>query len=508
MEDKHFHIDNWLRDAAAHQAGKPAGDAVKQKAWAQLRGRMDRGPFWQRYGWLPDVLILVTMGVFIWWSNGVAQDGTPNRLEQHAVETIGSERGVQQDDGALASDDLPIDIQTEENAASVKTGGSLKDDDIVSAKPKEKVLADWVDKKKENDTTREAASADWVVDNGTTREASANWVDKKKENGTTRAAAPDWVTDNGTVRKAVSADLVTKKKNNGTTRETASADLKENVTSHKTASQDREGDHANETPIGIQPENIAPQNTHTDEADIHAVFIPILPIDDHLSHPTPRIIRPGSGSPEGKNGFSFALALPLPLNGIYGVHPSIAYNLHVSGRWSIRSHASVLYLRSNNANYTHAITKPNVDSIIQPGAPYMRDSIVSTHHIVAQLFGSLGITGVYQHHKVSISAGIAYYHYLYSARGKVTDSTQYHEFTTDVREFQREPFNAAKLSGSRNLQLQLGTGYMLTPNLQAGLQYTMPVFKSKAQKGLAAGSGSAPGITRLELQVRWFLRKK
>lgn len=463
MEENKFNIEDWLREAAEQQAPGPAGDAVKQQAWQQLHAQLETGvPFFQRWGWVLDAVVLVSLvTAFVW--HGSAYKGT-----------------IAASDGMVKEQDI-----------AVADKEAMKDQHMRPVNDEVLKDADDIEMVKDSGNNVREYQQIHVPDDGIAKKNNTNSEDDE----TTKKTFRD---DKALVKKknkSVANDNTSIKEDIVQRESSESIDSIRKAGTHQTIKNNVRQDDLGEI-----------QKTPFSTVPILPYYVSHTP-DDALSASTndhniscKQVIKQ-----ENLNAFSLRIAAPLPVNGAYGLRPAVEYNYQLSQKLLLRPFIGALYIRDGGTTYTHNVLKPRVDTIPWPGTPYIIDSLQTTNKVTALLYGTAGIQASYRYNKLEVSIGVAYYHLL-AASSKMTDSTSRSTLTLGAPPtYQRDPFRKNRLPGGRNVQLQFGVGYMILPRLQTGLQYNTALFKSAGQKGLKDGAPAAPGTSSLEVHIRWFL---
>lgn len=209
-----------------------------------------------------------------------------------------------------------------------------------------------------------------------------------------------------------------------------------------------------------------------------------------------------TGHPESR--WALQAGLLSPLNSAVGIRAGILYRYPFGSGWYLLPQIGASYLTGYNRQFTHvSISKHQKDSSTGSAQDDFEIDTVTTPYTLKRAFaGSLGINLGYQMNRLAVSAGLAYSMAVPSGRqdtavrrtGIVRDSSGI--------SYTGASFSAGKLPANQQLSFNVDLSWYVLPRLQAGVNYRVAIWNSKAAKEFRAPLQKLQDNSMLELYIR------
>jgi hypothetical protein len=509
MDDKHLHIDEWLKKAAAQDpAPEDTGMELKQQAWSRMAALLEEEDgkpqprlFRFRLNWAAILISFVTLSA----------------VAAVTVFLIHRQQSAKQPSAPPPGTTALPGHHTHKQSAANDTPYTYIQEQTQPAPADTLTMA--------GSTAGAAGKRAAETANSAGPRNNANYANNANNAaGGTNAAAPAPASSN--IPRPLSAEdrKAAKTKGPGTGNKRLTPTLPRNKQQralpdnkvNKAASSGREDDNEplayDRTSTGIRhPENAnlikAPEETA-------AVLYP-LPTHNVFALQLPSLSSASRSQRVGAytgRGLSMAVAdsrwalqagLLSSLNSAFGARLGVLYVYHLNDNWYLQPQLSVSYMRGYDKAFTHlSRNQRRVDSL--SGNFYDLDSITTPYTLKSTIAGAAGINAGYHKNRINISTGLVYSYARASGNRDssrtrtlpVNDSLGVHQ------PFSNPAFSTGSLPGMHQLNWNIDFSYYLLPRLQLGINYRVMLLRSQGDKGFQVPIQRIQDNSQLELYIR------
>jgi len=567
MDDKHSHIEDWLKAAAA-QDPAPEGADLKRQAWSKMAALLDEEnagkpqPRLFRFRLnraailIPFIATAAVFAATLWvvphFSKKTTPAGKPASTKEHPHKNRQTQEetlnNIPADSPFINSSNstpqpMPVDSMGSvagATAGTAETGGVPSQ--IAPALP----LAPG-ENKRGNTIDNGAATGDKTnntkVAGGTTAHSATG------STGSPLIGRTNAVINNKAGGNAYNANALTGRNNEGNNNNKASRNIpvdenmaggkkKANLISaaNKKNSKALPHNKVNKTVIAgtaNDNEQLVNEQTPTDKRpslsksgdagtaalfpvrtrNVFALQLPSLSEDSRSAHVPASASGGGGGLSLGMSDSRWGLQLGVlsPLSSALGLRVGVLYILPLGNNWFLQPQLSASYLTGYDKPFTHiAISKQHSDTSGGGSQDDYDVDTTSTPYTFKRAFaGSAGINVGYHRNKLAVSTGIVYS--MASASGK-QDSARVRSGvirdTTGAAPFTDPSFSPGRLPGKNQLSWNFDLSWYVTPRLQAGFNYRVELWRSAGDKGFQAPLQRIQDNSLLELYIRIPIGKK
>lgn len=548
MDDKHSHIEDWLRKAAAQQAApEDTGGELKRQSWSKMAALLDEddagqpAPRVSRFRFnraailIPFIATVVVFAATMWvapyFSKKTAPAGKSSNVKEHphqknrrTLEAPVNNNGIPNDTALININNstpqaIPADSITgfEGTMAETPKAGGVPSQIEPALPLVENKGASNTKPAGAGDKTNSTNAAGTDNSHSTTGNANSTVIGRTnvKANAVDKAA--------GNTNKPLGANNkpspagAKEKKDNVTPSLSAAASASTASDKHK---KDLPHNKVNKTAIpGIANDNerVANEQTVRDKRfsslypvctrNVFALQLPSLS-DGSREARVPLSASGSRGLSLGASESRWGLQLGLlsPLSSALGVRVGVLYIYPLGNNWFLQPQLSASYLTGYDKAFTHvAISKQHSDTS-GGGAldRYDVDTTRTPYTFKRAFAGSAGINVGYHRNKLAVSTGLVYS--MAMASGKKDSSSirsgVVRDTTDSPVQFTDPAFSPGRLPGKNQLSWNVDLSWYVTPRLQAGFNYRVVLWRSAGDKGFQAPLQRIQDNSLLELYIR------
>ncbi|WP_298735207.1 hypothetical protein [uncultured Chitinophaga sp.] len=201
-----------------------------------------------------------------------------------------------------------------------------------------------------------------------------------------------------------------------------------------------------------------------------------------------------------------------PLSSALGLRVGVLYIYPLGNNWFLQPQLSASYITGYNKVFSHvAVSKYRIDTTgggIQDR--YNVDTTRTPYTFRRAFAGSAGINVGYHRNKLAVSSGLVYS--MAAASGTKDSATVSSRIIRDTTlnpgSFTDPAFSPGRLPGRNQLSWNLDLSWYVSPRLQAGFNYRVVLWRSAGDKGFQAPLQRIQDNSLLELYIRIPIGKK
>lgn len=560
MDDKHSHIEDWLKAAA--QSPAPEGGELKRQAWSKMAALLDEEDaakpqprlFRIRLNWaailIPFIATAAVFAATVWvaphFSKKTTSAGKSSNTKEHHPH---KNRQTQE---TLNDNSILIDTVAGATAGTPESGGIPSQ--IAPALP----LAETKRGSTSNDAANATAAADKASSAnaaGTDNAHSSTESTSSPVIGPTNAHVNNKAAGNipgATGAKAHDANAVAGRNNKlsgAGAKDKGNIKDKGDITAAAGNTSSAANKHKQDIPHNKVNKTIIPGPVNDNEPlvseqalmdkrhssrksgstvamdagtamlfpvrtkNVFALQLPSLSDESRAARVPASPSGVGSGLSLGAadNRWGLQLGLLSPLSSALGLRIGVVYIYPLGNNWFLQPQVSASYLTGYDKPFTHvAISKQHSDT--SGGGSQDNYDVDTTHtpYTFKRAFaGSAGINVGYHKNKLAVSTGLVYS--MAMASGKKDSarvSSGVIRDTTGAAPFIDPAFSPGRLPGKNQLSWNLDLSWYVTPRLQAGFNYRVVLWRSAGDKGFQAPLQRIQDNSLLELYIRIPIGKK
>ncbi|HEY1165670.1 MAG TPA: hypothetical protein VGE90_10900 [Chitinophaga sp.] len=572
MDDKHSHIEDWLRKAAAQQAApEDTGGELKRQSWSKMAALLDEDAagkpqpqprvFRMRFNWaaiiIPFVATAAVFAATVWvvphFSKKTTTIGKPSNAKEHPQQTNKQTRTQEVlDNNNIPGDSTFINInggipQPMPSPADSITGfaGTIAGAPDAGGVPSQIEPALPLPENRRGSAANNNAA---VVAGDKTNGDKANNTSAAgggiahsttgKLNSTVTGPTTSNVGSNNKTagNKPVAAGA--KEKNNITTPTPANGNTSVPAAGNKKNLPHNKVNKTSTSGIANDNEPVADEQTATGKRflpgtsgkagstaagttmlypvrtrNVFALQLPSLS-DNSREARVPASASGSGGLSLGASESRWGLQVGLlsPLSSALGIRAGVLYIYPLGNNWFLQPQLSASYLTGYDKAFTHvAVSKHLSDTAVSGSQDRYDVDTTSTPYTFKRAFaGSAGINVGYHRNKLAVSTGLVYS--MAMASGK-QDSARVRsgvvqDTTVNPAQFTDPAFSPGRLPGKSQLSWNIDLSWYVTPRIQAGFNYRVVLWRSAGDKGFQAPLQRIQDNSLLELYIRIPIGKK
>jgi|GEM_PF-4323488 len=240
--------------------------------------------------------------------------------------------------------------------------------------------------------------------------------------------------------------------------------------------------------------------------NLYALQVPALAAGSHRRQlPVPLLAAPpGKAGPPRR--WAVQAGLLYPFSSAFGINAGLLYTFPLGAGWSLQPEVNAGFITGYDKHFVHeAVRNERVDSIGSNITLYRKDTVTTPYTLQQVLTGAAGIHLAYATRKVILRTGLAY---SYALPGGSPDSavTSNGAVTVDSLNqqtaFSTPAFHAGRLPGIHQLSWSLDAACQLRPRMQAGIRYRAALLRSGGDGGFKGAAKAVQDNSLLELYLR------
>lgn len=529
MDDKHSHIEDWLRKAAARQTTpEDAGGELKRQSWSKMAALLDEDDdagksqsrvFRFRLSraaiLIPFIATAAVFAATMWvaphFSKKTDPAGKLSNDRKHTIRKIDSAQEAL-NNGEILNDTPLININN--NEATGVPGqiapalplpenrrGSTANAGAPAAKINSVNAADNSTSHSATGNTGNTARNPANVDHNTNNKAAAN-----NAKGPTNALTGNNIKSSPAGGKE--KDNVPVPAPAAGKASTAANKNKRNLPHNKVNKTVTPGIANGNEPV-VKEQTVMDKRSSllfpVRTRNVFALQLPALS-DGSREARVPASPSGGGGLSLGASDSRWGLQLGLlsPLSSALGLRVGVLYMHPLGNGWYLQPQISASYLTGYDKPFTHlAISKQHSDTSGGGQDNYDVDTTRTPYTFKRAFAGSAGINVGYHRNRMTVSTGLVYSMAMASGKkdsahvssGVVRDTTGAAPFTDPV-------FSPGRLPGKNQLSWNVDLSWYVTPRLQAGFNYRVVLWRSAGDKGFQAPLQRIQDNSLLELYIR------